>query len=251
MLTFVNEILSRTEVEEPIIEQQKVEFVCSCGEMRFEASKKFIGNRFACNKCGEYIPIAVSEESTTESKDYSTGAHCQIWLNRLQGKEHVVIPEDQKILLVAKARRHCYVAGSFQINLVDSIKCGELRDWLRELKMTHFNKNIASIRRIITRELGREVIPPQFSMEEERMILLEWNRVAEVYQHNYRELKQSMKQKTNKPYYPVCILFIVERLFPGDLRVTQVAEYVHRQALDTMMLRRLCWEKTIEDLLAV
>lgn len=234
-----------------IICDKRIEYKCDCGVMQFSVTRTAVssgGNKLACAKCGEYKLISITEDIKTETKDYSTVAHCQIWLNRLQGKDCILLSDENRDSLITRAKRKCTVAGRFQFNLVSMITCEEIREWLRDASLTHYNKNIATIRRIITRELGREIIPPQFTMEEEKNILDEWNRVAECYQANYRIMKNSAKHKTNNPYYPICIYFIVARLFPCDFRVAQLYEYIHRQSLETMELRKRCWDRTIEQL---
>ena len=110
--------------------------------------------------------------------------------------------------------------------MVPSISCSDIRKWLLKCHASHLNKHISFINRIITHALGNEVIPPQFNAFEENQIIDYWNRISHEYQINYNEMKQKIanknKTRSNNPYYPLCILFIVEEIFIGDPRVKQL-----------------------------
>jgi len=218
--------------------EKKKKFQCLCGNIHHKD--------LSCTVCGEYKRPEIMDVQMPDTKEYCTATHCQIWLNHLQGKDMVVISDQNLAKLIGRATVKCSVANIFQPNLIPSIKCDEIREWLKQFGITHLNKYVPSLHRLITRELGREIIPPQFTVEEERKILNEWNRVSDTYQKMYREMKQISKSKTNNPYYPICILFIVETLFEGDLRVLRLRDYINKQAFETMELRKKCWAATLD-----
>lgn len=203
-----------------------------------------------CDQCG-YIepsqPLFYGEKvlkKPSKSKENSVDNYCYDWLILLQGKGISNVPLEVITQLLVEARNFCTNESRINFMLVRNIRCADIRNWLSKYKFTKYNKFISYIHMRITRELGYEVRPPQFTAEEEHIILSDWKYLSETYCREYKKLKEkNNKKKNNNPYYPVCIFFIVKRRF-RDERANRLEEYVHKQSNETFRLRLQCWEKT-------
>ena len=125
--------------------QTKKQISCDCGPI----STNFSG-KYSCGQCGRII----------------------------------IADNEIKRKLIDQARKKCIVGNKFQINLVPTITCSDIRKWLLKCHASHLNKHISFINRIITHALGNEVIPPQFNASEENQIIDYWNRISHEYQIN-------------------------------------------------------------------
>lgn len=207
-----------------------------------------------CEQCG-YIeqlqPLYYGEKllkKPSKSKENSVDNYCYDWLILLQGKGISNIPLEVITCLVSEAKNFCtnsqFRGESVNYMLVRNIRCIDIRNWLSKYKFTKYNKFISYIHMRITRELGYEVRPPQFTAEEEHIILSDWKYLSETYCREYKHLKdKNDKKKNNNPYYPVCIFFIVKKRF-RDERSNRLEDYIHKQSNETYRLRLQCWEKT-------
>lgn len=207
-----------------------------------------------CDQCG-YIeqlqPLYYGEKllkKPSKSKENSVDNYCYDWLILLQGKGISNIPLEVITCLVNEAKNFCantqFKGENVNYMLVRNIRCVDIRNWLSKHKYTKYNKFISYIHMRITRELGFEVRPPQFTAEEEHIILSDWKYLSETYCLEYKKIKdKNDKKKNNNPYYPVCIFFIVKKRF-RDERANRLEDYIHKQSNETYRLRLQCWEKT-------
>lgn len=198
-----------------------------------------------CNLCGiNYeIPVFFVEIKTPKRK--STNAnYCDEWINYLQGKSIVNINENILNELLKKTREKCSINKEFCKNMLHMLTCKDIRLWLSALKYSKYYKYVPLLHRRITRELGHEIIPPQFNIEEERIIRLDWEYLNGTFTEQYKKLKPVSKKKNNSTYYPIFILFIVRMRFAGDERTKRLESYIHFQSTETYKLRLQCWENT-------
>ncbi len=220
-----------------------------------------------CDQCGyveQILPIYYGERKYKPSKAKDSGSdhYCDEWLNYLQGKGIFNIPNELILCLINECRKICVskdikkiekyepeeIKKDVNLDLLVFIKCSHIRSWLSKYNGSKYNKYVPSIHRRLTRELGREIIPPQFDINEEKVILNDWRFLSETYCTQYKILKQKTdKKKNNNPYYPVCIFFIVKKRF-NDERAIRLEEYIHKQSVETYRMRLQCWEKTCEIL---
>ena len=166
-----------------------------------------------CNQCG-YIeqlqPLYYGEKllkKPSKSKENSVDNYCYDWLILLQGKGISNIPLEVITCLANEAKNFCtnsqFRGETVNFMLVRNIRCIDIRNWLSKHKFTKYNKFISYIHMRITRELGYEVRPPQFTAEEEHIILSDWKYLSETYCREYKLLKdKNDKKKNNNPYYP-------------------------------------------------
>jgi hypothetical protein len=199
-----------------------------------------------CELCGFNKNIGqVYYGSNAQKKQYKSREtmdhYCEMWLEHLQGKGVFNLPTEIYNKLLESANTKCRGMPQY----VNEIKCIDIRRWLYQLKSSKYNKYIPAIHHRITRDLGNEISPPQFTEEEKQIIIRDWKYLATTYCQEYKKLKpRSNKKRNNIPYYPICILFIVSKRFADEERVKQFETYVHKQSSDTYRLRLQCWEET-------
>ena len=214
-----------------------------------------VENGECCDRCGfiDYSqPLYYGEKSSkrpSRSKENAIDNYCYDWLILLQGKGMNNVPGEVFSLLLREAVNFCTKSQmnskTVNFHLVKNIRCADIRRWLSKHGASIFNKYISFIHMKITRELGHEIRPPQFTPEEEQIILSDWRFLAETYCREYKNIKdKNDKKKNNNPYYPVCIFFIVKSRFRNDDRARRLEEYIHKQSNETYRLRLQCWEKT-------
>lgn len=193
-----------------------------------------------CDVCGYNIPLSCSVydeflfKKTTKKKDYKRSEFCQKWLDLVQGKLNIVLPDTLKESLKNEASK---------IYLAD-INCVMVRKWLRTHGAPQFNKFTSNIIREVTRELGDEIIPTQFDNEEEHQIIMDFCNLSDTYCSEYNKLKEKEGKKNNSPYYPIFIYFIVKERWP--YKAVELDRYIYKQSVDTYNFRQLCWEYTKE-----
>jgi len=212
--------------------RQRITFEC-CETM------SLIDGEYQCRKCGRAEAVNLYSLKR-ETKEYCTAVHCQVWLNHLQGKD-LNLKCEILPTLIERARKKCTVNGNFSRSLIQTLKCADIREWLKFYRQTRFNKHVPTIHRVITRELGCEIIPPQFSSDEEKIIIDYWNSIADHYCEVYNELKKCSKIKVNHPSYGHLLANIVIYLF-NDLRAERLRDYIHKNSVETMDLREKCWD---------
>ncbi len=206
-------------------------------------------SRLICDNCGfnELIQqIYYGELYIRKTKKYkdNNDSYCLEWLNYLQGKGAFILPTEifQNLIEIAKN----YINNN--VKIINNIKCKNIRYWLSIIKATKYNKYVPIIHRRLTRELGFEIIPPQFTLDEEQIIISDWRYLSPTYCEEYCKLKQKTnKKRNNNPYYPICIYFIVKTRF-GEERGRILEPYIHKQSMNTYFLRELSWFNTIERL---
>lgn len=238
----------------PVVKRQ-IDMCDTCDRKMISITNK---SKLLCEKCGSeknlistfsYEHASTNLNTSTRPKDYSTVKQCQKWLHLLQGRGEMNIPDEDYARIRDYVKSYCIRAGNIALGIVRQIKCEQMRKWLKLCKLTKYNKHIPLLRRRITRELGAEVMPPQFTFEEEKKILADWQRISPTYSRIYKEMKNQKKNNsTNIPYYPICILCIVKSNWESDPRVELLTDCVHKQSRNTMRMRLKCWKQTCKEL---
>lgn len=203
-----------------------------------------------CEYCGfskmvDQVYCAAGSQKKQHKSRETMDHYCEIWLEHLQGRGIFTVPPSIYDRLLDMATVKCRGMPQY----VNDIKCIDIRRWLNQLEAAKYNKFIPSIHRRITKDLGNEIIPPQFTEEEKQVIISDWKFLSATYCQEYKKLKpRSNKKRNNMPYYPVCIFFIISKRFTDDIRVKQFETYVYKQSSDTYRLRLQCWEETCKIL---
>lgn len=203
-----------------------------------------------CENCGliEYLGNLWYEEKgkINKLKDYRTVDRCEDWLFLLQGKVPCKLPNIIEEQLEIEMIKKCMVGGVFMSSKLTCVECKDIRIWLKNFGASTLNDYIPYIHKIMTRKLGHEILPVQFTNEQEKIILNDWKFLSETYCDFYAQVKRKNNKKNNNPYYPMCIYFIVKERFP-KLAPT-LYKYIHKQTAETMQLREECWFKTVKKL---
>ncbi len=203
-------------------------------------------NKLLCEQCGynETVQQIFYGESKKVSKKDTAEGYFTEWMNILQAKSIVSIPDNIFVSLKEKAGKYC----DNDINKLDKIKCVLIRKWLAELSATKFNKFVPCIYRKLTKALGREMLPPQFSISEEQVIYEDWKALVQIYGKKYnatRNTKKTATKKNNNAYYPILIYFIVRKRF--EERGESFRDFIHSQSNETFKSRLEAWHETLQE----
>lgn len=190
------------------IDETTSEFVChNCGHIQ-----KLYGEVFADEQ------FYYQEGQRNKHGKYDPTKHCKFWIERIQAKENISIPDD----VINKIKR-CMRRDNMY---VDTLSCETIRGYLKQLKLTNYNNNVPLIRKIITR---RE--PAEFTERELKLIYKYFGIVIDIFN------KIKSEDKSNCPYHPYFIYKIVEQIMykPDDLeRKKEILASIHLQSRETL-----------------
>lgn len=217
-----------------------------------EASEK------RCHNCGFIYTLygtlfedsqAYSQQTlTSRHKKYNPNVHCEKWLNQIQACENKVIDPEKIKALDAKAVRE-YTRGGV-LRPMTNMTCRQIREWLKDLKMTELNNHAALLRKIITGMHGPPVVPPQLTEAERREILFDFSRAMAVYEEvaNDPELlfQCGKTQIHNKFYYPNGLAQVLKKKLRGDKRLMPLLSCIHFQSCATLARNDKVWKKVCD-----
>lgn len=219
-----------------------------------------------CDDCGNSVTLygTIFEDShfynqqgqCTKHKKYDPNRHCEKWLNQIQARESKNIPQEVINKINEKAIKDYTRNG--KLRSMSDMKCRQVRDWLKSLKLTIYNDHAALIRKIITGLNGDAVIPPQLSVEEHQEILVDFSRAMDVYERIIKRediLQLFNKGKiSNKWYYPDALLRILmgkmsdKRRRYMDPRLPKLIECIHLQSPNTLTKNDVIWREVCKEL---
>jgi hypothetical protein len=168
------------------------------------------------------------------------------WLNYIQANDDV--PEDVIDILDGMAIK------SFSVNSelmnMSTLSCKQIREWLKEIKMTTYNNSAPSIRKLITGRHGDAIIPPQLSSDEKDLILNDIVNVLTIFPKvvNDRTLLRKLNKNRikKKTYYPFMIMkLFCYRLHNSD-KLSGLLQCIHFQSTSTLFQDDMLWEKICE-----
>lgn len=219
-----------------------------------------------CDECGNTITLygTIFEDShfynqqgqCTKHKKYDPNRHCDKWLNQIQARENKNIPQEVINKINEKAIKEYTRNG--KLRSMHDMKCRQVREWLKALKLTAYNDHAALIRKIITGLNGDAVIPPQLSVEEHQEILVDFSRAMDVYERIIKReeiLQMFNKMKiSNKWYYPDALLRILmgklrdKKRKKMDPRLPLLIECIHLQSPHTLTKNDIIWQEVCKEL---
>lgn len=218
--------------------------ICTCGkQMTIFANE----SERRCNSCGIIVRLhgAIFDDSQaytqqgqcTKHKEYDSNKHCFKWLTWIQAKEKNIIPDSVIEKIAERALKDYTRFGKLQP--MDSMKCQQIRKWLKDLRLTKWNHHAPLIRKLVTAKYGKPVIPPQFSPDEEQEVLIDFSQNMEEFEDvikNQPEMVEEIFKKTrsNRPYYPYGLWQVVMRKFRRDERLKGILECIHLQSDATL-----------------
>lgn len=187
-------------------------------------------NEIKCEKCGVLIKIyniyninLNNSNNFGKINSYIPTKHCKEWINRIQAKEKIKIPD--KVIL--KIKKHLKE---------NNINCKrlyyyEIRNMLRTLNLSKYNENIPLLKKIIT---GRK--PCQLTSKEEETICFYFKKVSNIY------LKIKPSSKTNVPYHPYLIFKIIEQILKPGYRKKEILSNIYLQSRETIIDKDKLWK---------
>ena len=215
---------------------QQNEHICICGN---EMYINYISYELVCQTCGyvKYVKLTLNDsiyinnyQDIHKSSGYDPGRHCRFWVSRIQARERIEIPNkvlNQLNLHIFKNR----------IRDVREITCIKIRTFLKELKLTEYNDNIPTIRKLLT-----GITPPELKDAELRQLYSLFNSAVRSFE-THRPPK-----KSNTPYYPYFIYKILDITLSQGTRKKKILECIHLQSRNTLINNDKIWELICRDL---
>ncbi len=208
---------------------EKDEEMCKKCSLPFINDEK--SNEYICKKCGvvwkmygETFEEAQIQQDPKHNR-YDPTKHCKAWINRLQGRESVEIPEH----VISAVKQKIKDDGIY----LDILTCEMIRKYLSDLKLSRYNPNVPQIwKRITNKELE------EFTDREVNQICMYFSRVVQIL----NDLPENTK--TNCPYQPFFIYKIVEQIMntPRDIeRRNKILSRIHLQTRNTIIENDKLW----------
>lgn len=198
------------------IEEKTSEFVChDCG-----VSFKLYGMIFSDDQ------FYYQEGQRTKHGKYDPTKHCKFWVERILARKNVDLPSG----LINGIKRRIKRDNIW----LEELTCEEIREFLRDLKMSKWNDHIPLILKTVT---GREI--EQLTDHEMRLVYMYFSRAINIY----GQIKS--EDKTNCPYHPFFIYKIIEQILMGSehrRRRTAILSYIHLQERQTLIDKDLIWK---------
>jgi hypothetical protein len=174
---------------------------------------------------GETFEDNTMQQNFDKHNRYDPTKHCKAWLNRLQGKENIDIPERIIDMIKRKIKDdNIYV---------ELLTCEMIRKYLSDLKLSKYNPNVPQIWKKITNKPLDE-----FTDKEINQICMYFSRVVQILS----ELPENTK--TNCPYQPFFIYKITEQIMssPKDtIRRNNILSRIHLQTRTTIIENDRLW----------
>lgn len=225
------ELISK--IERYVIEVKhtdREEEICKKCEIPFIIDEKT--NEYICKKCGiigklfgESLEEISAQQGLDKHNRYDPTKHCKAWINRLQGKENIDIPEH----VIDTIKRKIKDDNIY----IEILTCEMIRKYLSDLKLWKYNPNVPQIwKRITNRPLD------EFTDKEVNQICMYFSRVVQILS----DLPENTK--TNCPYQPFFIYKIVEQIMshPRDIeRRNNILSRIHLQTRTTIIENDKLW----------
>jgi Poxvirus Late Transcription Factor VLTF3 like len=211
-----------------------------------------------CDDCGNIVTLegTVFEDNQfytqqgqcSKHKKYDARRHCKKWMDQNQAKENKTFPEEDIESLNKKAQ--LYYTRNGKLRSMRGMKCKQMREWLKELSLTKYNQNTPLLRKIITSQNGKAIIPPQLKYDEEQKILVLFSRAMDVYDQLMEEkvTNTSKKRRNNKPYYPYVLFKILCIVLKPGMRLRGLIECIHLQSDTTLKNHDIVWKQICKRL---
>lgn len=222
-----------SKIERYVIEvkhNDREEEMCKKCEIPFIIDEKT--NEYICKKCGiigklfgETFEEISAQQGLDKHNRYDPTKHCKAWINRLQGKENIDIPEH----VIDSIKRKIKDDNIY----VEILTCEMIRKYLSDLKLSKYNPNVPQIwKRITNKQLD------EFTDKEVNQICMYFSRVVQILS----DLPENTK--TNCPYQPFFIYKIVEQIMshPRDVeRRNNILSRIHLQTRTTIIENDKLW----------
>lgn len=240
--------LSLAVVKEPVSD-------CSCGGKMDVLPDT---SELRCCVCGMIVTLegTVFEDSQfytqqgqcTKHKKYDAKRHCKKWLDQIQAKENKNFPPELIVALNERAKK--YYTRNGKLRPMTRMRCAQIRDWLKDLGETDYNPHAPLLRKIITSENGKAVIPPQLTYDEEQRVLVKFARAMDMYDQIMEKKLTNItnNRRPNKPYYPYVLFKILYMELKKGPRLDGLIECIHLQSDSTLKNHDVIWKEICENM---
>lgn len=212
---------------------------CSDCNKKMELQNDDIFNNYVtrpiCRNCGliqkNFIMhsdddnIAMTEGRKYRRSSYDPSKNCKLWLNRIEGKESIEIPE-----YVLQDVKKCIKRDD--IVSKNNITCDMIRNYLGAKGHSKYNKHVSLIHFKIT---GIE--PPRFLEQEIPRIIHIFRHVVKVFD------RIKPPSKLHCPYTPFFIYKIIDNIIADSGRKREFLSRIHMQSRDTVISNDILFEK--------
>jgi len=229
--------------------------ICSCGGLMTILPDT---SELRCDDCGIMVTLegTVFEDSQfytqqgqcTKHKKYDAKRHCKKWLDQIQAKENKSFP--QELIDALNVRARAYYTRNGKLRSMARMKCSQIREWLKEEGETDYNPHAPLLRKMITSENGKAVIPPQLKYDEEQRILVLFSQAMDVYDQIMEEKLTLVtnNRRPNKPYYPYVLFKILHIVLKKNIRLDGLIECIHLQSDGTLKNHDTIWRKICDEM---
>jgi len=209
-----------------------------CKYCKKPMNKNKILSEYNCEICGYSSKIygIILEFNNNDLGSFNHGKydpnkHCKFWIDRLQAKESIDIPQN----IIDDIKK---LINRDKINL-KHIKCSDIRIYLKELKKTCFNEHIILIHKMIT---GKN--PPIIKETEKLLIEYYFDKATKIF------MEYKSNKKSNVPYHPYIIFKILEQIIPEkeNDRKYKLLSYIYLQSKETLIEKDVIWKKICEKI---
>lgn len=188
--------------------------------------------------CSNCITISDTSELVEIKVDYQPLKHCSDWIDRIQGKEKVTIPEE----VITHIKN---IMQQSKISMSD-LNCVSLRKILKVKNssgknLSKYNNSIVLIKKIITGEP-----PAELTIDEINTIKYHFQRAVDAF-NNIKDKKDSAS------CHSYIIFKILEFILPTDTaedvaRRRSILGTIHKQSRDTTIKNDNMWKRICEYL---
>lgn len=198
-----------------------------------------------CEECGceIYMPGTAFDDSQchqqiTKHKRYNPDKHCEKWVDQITATEDVSGPAFEKVVMRLDERAIKEFTKAGKLRSMRSMTCKQIREWLKDYKLTtKWNDHAPLIRKAITALHGEMISPPQITPEEREDIIadfsqdmFEYDEICKLEEVLHLVDRDKIK---NKPYYPFGLFKVLCQRLRGDPRLPGLIECIHFQSADT------------------
>src|SRR5581483_4753145 len=194
--------------------------VCKCGMRMTVIPAKSIVVCENCSKMRALYGLVFDDsqfytqgEPKTKHGMYNPNRHFKFWMERIQAKENVLIPQQDIDALEYIIERD----GMARVNL----NCYYMRAMLKEADLTKYNEHTS----LLIKKCGGPS-PPQLDFNELRVFSIKFN--------IYMKYLKKIKTDGNRPNYPFWIYKIAEDEFDGKPDKIKILIFIHLQSEETI-----------------
>lgn len=187
----------------------------TCPDCNSPLTLSLHSNIIECHNCGEDVMfINPHISSTTNSfSNFKPARHFNSWMDHILGKE------DNNSNINAELLNKIRIIAKKKCLIIEFMVVDDIRDIVKDLGLSSLNKNASSILRAITNESI-----PTISDESRQTTLSIFIQVMEV--------RESIKSRTNRIYYPFYIYKIFEIVLKPEER--RILKYIHLHSHGTL-----------------